>query len=186
MNDSPLSGWSSDDERPLLAHLPGEFLLWLWYTSERHGAVSLEAETGGDVEGVDIWVDDRIAFRAADSDKPRAVLTGENPASSPEARAALGGGKVLRELRLGFRVEDREYTATLRGPHLDITGAKLPQMIKGAAEEVLYDRMALYEELYTLVAALLRVFARARTSDDWAERILPDIRDWVAGAGRTG
>jgi len=166
-------------DRALLPHLVPEFMTWLWFASERDGGSVLLSEELG---RIDYWVDDRIAFRDMDSDKPRAVMTGENPSTSPEARAALAGGKVLRELRLVMRREDREFYVTLKGPHLDIQGVKLPQMIKGAAEEVMYDRMALYEELHFMLTGMLKRFSVERTSDAWAESTLPAMRAWVGGA----
>jgi hypothetical protein len=170
------------EERPLLPHLVPEFLTWLWYASERDRGT---ANLGEEIGSIAYWVDDRIAFRDVESDKPRAVLTGENPASAPEARAALSGGKVLRELRLVLRRDDREFTCTLRGPHLDLQSVKLPQMIKGAAEEVLYDRMALYEELYFMIAGLMQRFAVERASEVWVEQTLPGMRAWISGGSAT-
>ncbi len=166
------------EERPLLPHLVPEFLTWLWFASERDRG---HADLGGELGHIDYWVDDRIAFRDVDSDKPRAVLTGENPSTAPEARAALGGGKVLREVRLVLKREDREFNVTLKGPNLDLAGVKLPQLIKGAAEEVMYDRMALYEELHFMIAGLFRRFAAERATELWAEQTLPAVRAWVAG-----
>lgn len=171
------------EERPLLEHLPSEFLTWLWFASEdQNGTLDLGEELGR----IDVWVDDRIVFRSHDDDRPRTVLTGENPSSTIEARAALAGGRVVRELRLGIRREDREYSVSLRGAELDLQGARLPGMVKGAIEEVLYDRMYLYEELSSIVSGLLRVFAKARTADDWSEGTLQRMQTWVSEALAAG
>ena len=165
------------EERPLLPHLPSEFLTWLWFTSEQcGGSLKLSEEAGS----IDFWVDDRIAFRAMDEDKPRAVLTGENPSATMEAHAALAGGRIVRELRMALKREDREYSVVLKGVHLDLAGAKLPSLVKGGTEEVIYDRMYCLEELTYLVGELFRRFARERTSDAWHEDILPAMREWVA------
>lgn len=168
----------TETERPLLGHLPSEFLTWLWYTSDQEGGSLQLGEDGK----VDVWVDDRIAFRSQEDDKPRTVLTGENPAATLEARAALAGGRVVRELRLALRRDEREYSVAVRGAHLDLVGAKLPGLVKGATEEVLLDRMYLYEELVWLMSALLRRFARERTDAAWSSTTLPAMRAWV-GAG---
>lgn len=168
-----------EQETPLLTHLPAEFLTWLWFTSESSGGVM---QLGPELGAIIVYVDDRISFRALEDDKPRAVLTGENASDTLEARAALAGGRVVKDLRLALKREDREYSVTLKGTLLDLSAAKLPGMVKGNVEEVLYDRMYLYEELHTLVAALLRVFAQARTSDAWREETLPAMRAWVAEA----
>ena len=166
-----------DNERSLLGHLPSEFLTWLWFTSEQEGGT---LQLDGDQGRVDVWVDDRIAFRSQEDDKPRTVLTGENPSATLEARAALAGGRVVRELRLALRKDDREYSVALKGANLDIVGAKLPGLVKGGIEEVLYDRMYLYEELAWLLSALLKRFARERTAPEWSNSTLPAMRRWVS------
>lgn len=183
----PLShtGWGDDagaeppDPTPALPHLVTEFFAWLWYASERDGGTFSLGE-----EGVfTFWVDDRLSFRLPDEDKARAVLTGESAAATLEARAALSGGKVVRDLRLALRREDREYSVTLRGLHLDLQGAKLPAELKSAdqADEVLYERMFLLDELWFMVGTLYRAFAQERTSDGWHGVHLPAIRRWVSG-----
>jgi hypothetical protein len=174
---------SDEENEGTPPHVAAEFFLWLWYQSETgQGRVDL-GETGGSVE---FWVDDRIAFRAVGEDKVSAIMTGENPSLTPEARAALAGGKVLRDVRLALRREDREYTVTLKAPRIEIAAAKLPALVKSGDEaEILYERMFLYEELHFMLGGLFRAFSDARCADDWQGRVLPDLRRWVAsGSGR--
>ncbi len=165
------------DERPMLAHLPSEFMTWLWYASVRDGG---SMNLGGDIGWIDVWVDDRIAFRGAGDDRPRAVMTGDNAAEAVESRAALAGGRVVKELRLAIRRGDREFGLTLRNPTLDLAQVKLPSSMTG--DEAIYERMALHEELSYLVAGLLRVFARERTDEAYRETTLPKMRAWVGEA----
>jgi hypothetical protein len=158
-------------------HVASEFFLWLWYRSETgQGRVDL-----GESGAVDFWVDDRIAFRAVGEEKVSAVMTGENPSTTPEAHAALAGGKVIRDVRLAIRREDREYAVTLKGPRVEIAGVKLPALVKSGDDgEVLYERMFLYEELHFVLAGLFRAFAETRCAADWKDTTLADLRRWAA------
>jgi len=167
-----------DDATPVLPHIAGEFLLWLWWSAAQSGC---RADLGDELGPVDFWVDDRLCFRAPDEGRAAAVITGENPAESPEARAAIAGGKVLRELRLCIRRDEREFAVTLKAPGLDMAQVTLPQVVSGSGEEALYDRMFLYEELHSLVAAFFQRFALARSTADWSEITAPSIRSWVGG-----
>lgn len=57
---------------------------------------------------------------------------------------------------------------------------KLPGTVKsGGLAEVLYDRMALYEELEHLVSQLFVLFAEARTSPTWGTAVVPALRAWA-------
>jgi len=174
---NPPADWQTE-ATPVLPHLAAEFLLWLWYNAARSGG---RVHLGEDWGEVDFWVDDRLCFRSPDEGRAAAVITGENPAESPEARAAMVGGKVLRELRLALRREDREFAVTLKAPELDLAQACLPQVVKGDGEEALYDRMFLYEELHGLVSAFFLVFATERSSGEWEASIVPAIQAWLAG-----
>jgi hypothetical protein len=158
--------------------MAGEFYAWLWWASERRGS---SFELGSPVGQVDVWVDERLAFRNADDTKVNAVMTGENPAASLEARAALAGGKVLQEIRLGIRREDREFFVTLKGPSMHLTALKLPQVVTEGGEEVVFERVHLYDELCFVLGALMQQFARQRTGSEWQDEVLPGLHAWILG-----
>lgn len=164
-------------------HVASEFYLWLWFRSDQGDGELAMGDEAGDVT---FWVDDRIAFRPAGDARATAVLTGDNPGTSPEARAALAGGKMLRDLKLALRRGEREYEVTLRGPGVEIAAAKLPGLLKGGdPAEILYERAYLYEELHYVLGRLFTAFAEERTGPAWQDTTLPAIRAWIAaGLGR--
>lgn len=165
---------------PTPSYLASEFYAWLWYTSEQNsGHFGLPDPVGP----VDVWVDERIAFRNPEEQKVAAVMTGENPSATLEARAALAGGKVLQDLRIGIRRDDREFVCTLKGPAMHLQGLKLPQVVSDGGEEVLLDRMHLYEEFCLVLAGLFREYSALRRSDGWSSDVLPELERWVAGTG---
>lgn len=166
---------------PILQHQAGEFYAWLWWTTEGAGS---HMDLGDPVGVVDLWVDERMAFRNPAETKVTAVMTGDNPGDTMEARAALAGGKVLQDLRLHLRRDDRDFTFTLKGAAMDLAQAKLPQAVAGG-DEAIYDRTFLYDELTLVLAALLRKFARARVDAAWDSETLPAIRAWVQALPET-
>jgi hypothetical protein len=169
------------DERteglPVLPHLASEFYAWLWYRSEKDGA---RFDLGGDVGVVDVWVDERLAFRRPGDTKVSAILTGDDASTTLEARAALAGGKVLEEVRLRVRRDDREFAVTLKGAGVSLQRAKLPDSNE-KDDTALYDRMFLYEELHLVVTALFRVFSEARLQPGWEAEVVPKVKAWIRG-----
>ncbi len=163
---------------PIVPHVAGEFYAWLWWASEQQRA---EFELDDPVGRIELWVDERLAFRNPDDTKLTAVMTGDNPAATLEARAALAGGKVLQEIRVAIRRDEREFRLTLRGPSAHMTALKLPEVLTEGGEEVFYDRLHLYEEINFVVAGLFRAFARVRTGEQWASEVLPALQDWILG-----
>lgn len=176
----------NDDEMPILPHLGSEFLLWLWHTSDTNNNVInfTQPPEGEEVDldalaYVDLWVDERIAMRSPNEMKVTAVLTGDNPAATLESRAALLGGKVLQELRIGIRVDDRDYLATLKAPDLLLHGVRLPSHTTDTAfEDNAVERLLLLEELDRLIGMLFCEFGRVRVSDDWRSTV-ETISQWT-------
>jgi len=168
----------NEEVNPALPHLSTEFYIWLWYASERDGGTMKLSE---EIGIVDVWIEQRLSFSGLSEQKSRAVVTGENTASSLEARAALATGKVVQELQLHLRREEREYTVTLKGINLDVSGAKLPPHAGEGEDGLLYERMYLYEDLWFIITGLYRRFAAERTASSWTQT-LEEIRAWVSGA----
>lgn len=164
------------DARPILPHHAAEFYTWLWWSTEQQEGVF---DLGEPIGRVDVWVDERLAFRTPSDSKVTAVLTGDNPSTTLEARAALAGGKVLEELRLGIRRDDREYAVTLKGAPMYFARLKLPQVLMEGEDSVIFDRMHLYEEVESVIGGLVRAFAAVRAAGEWESTTLPTIRQWV-------
>jgi len=145
------------------------------------GVRGYNIERDGPVRPIDFWVDERLAFRSHGDTKVTAVRRGEAQYTSLEARAALAGGKVLQDIRMGLRRDEHEFTVTLKGPNVHLTGAKLPQVITEGDDELLLDRMFVYGELNLIVGALFRRFTDERDSDAWRNELLPALQEWVTG-----
>jgi hypothetical protein len=172
-------------EYPIMPHLGGEFLLWLWYRSETTGnridlmPEDAEAIQFGDEAAVDLWVDARIAMRPPDTLKATSVFTGENPANTPESKVAVRGGKILEELRIGMRTDgDLEFLLTLKGSALELAGLKLPATEGAGFEELVFERMSLIEEVDRVLQRLFQRFAAERTGDGWRS-IVEQIYTWI-------
>lgn len=171
----------SAEATPIPPHLASEFYLWLWWTSERDGSRFALPDPVGPI---DAWVVDRLAFRNPADTKVTALMTGENAPATPEARAALAGGKVLQDVKIGLRRDDREFELTLKGPAVHVSGLKLPAAGGGEGEAgAMLERFFLYEEAVFLLRGLFQAFARERTGPGWRASVEPALRAWLGGAG---
>ena len=109
------------------------------------------------------------------------VMTGESPSTTLEARAALAGGKVLNDIRLGIRRDDREFVVTLKGAGMHLQSIKLPQVMSETPDEAVFDRMFLYEELCFIIKGLFQNFSSMRSGEVWGREVLPNMRSWIMG-----
>lgn len=173
-SDAPVG----DAERPSLPHIAGDFYAWLWWMSEREeGRLDLGADCGT----VDVWVSSRVAFRQAEG-RARATVSGDNAGAMSEALAALASGKRISEIAIGLRREGREYDGTLKGPNMELAGVKLPAECRSGGDEVLYERMFLYEDFHHVLRMLFRRFASERASAAWVAEGASALRIWVAAS----
>ncbi|MEE2829644.1 MAG: hypothetical protein VX498_10690 [Myxococcota bacterium] len=164
-------------DHPASQFLGREFMLWLWWTSERDFGTA-DLPTYGTV---DFWIDDHIQFRTPGDDPQIADLRGGAPATTIEARTALSSGKTVESARLGLRVKEREYSFSLRAEGLELSGVKVPSEMKEGSDERIFERMFLLDEVTGIIDAFFFRFLDKRLDPAWNTEQLPAIRDWVAG-----
>ncbi len=175
------------DNLSVLPHISSEFMLWLWWISDIHGSLynfdspddEESVSLDDDLDSIELWIDDRITMRPADDTRVSNVMTGDTIATAPEAKVAIANGKVVQEIRMGMRRDDREFVFGLKGSELALHGVRLPQVVSDGFEEAVYDRFALLVELETVIAKLFNDFARVRSSKDWHQQTAPAIERWL-------
>ena len=164
-------------DHPASFFLGKEFLLWLWWMSEKsYGAVEVDA-----IGPVEFWIDDRIQFRT-EGDQPQiSDLKGGQPSATQEARSAIQAGKIVESARIGMRVGEREYVLALKGETLELAGLKLPTEVQDGLDERIYERMFLLDEVQGILDALFYRFVDLRLDPEWQRQTLEPMKEWVAG-----
>ena len=167
-------------DHPATQFLGREFLLWLWWRSEEDFATADLPHYGT----VDFWIDDHIQFRTPGDDPQINDIRGGAPATTIEARTALANGKTVESARIGIRIKEREYSFSLKGEGLELSGVKVPADARDGIDDRLFERMLLLEELGGIVDTFFFQFMEQRVSDSWKSEKVPAIRAWIAGPSR--
>lgn len=157
--------------------LGNEFLLWLWFAGDVTGGRH-ELGDGGVVE---VSLESQLKLTDPLSARESISMRGEDPFGSPEADQALKNGKLPAKVLVRLKQGETEWIATLNGPALALSGIKLPALLDEAADEPLFERLRLLEQLDDLVHELYRQFLSVRLSPSWASELLPAMQSWVAG-----
>jgi hypothetical protein len=147
-----------------------EFLTWLWFRWETQGGEF--TLPGGRVVG--IAIDDFLTFAAPSDDETEQTLRHGLPTRTEEARTGLRQGRRVRRARLIVAEGSRQWSATLDGASMQLTGVKLPEDAEEAESDAdrTADRAANWLALHEIVQALYGAFLR--------ERLAPGYR---SGAG---
>lgn len=158
--------------------LGNEFLLWLWFAGDVTGGRH-ELESGGEIE---VSLESQLKLTDPLSARESISMRGEDPFGSPEADQALKQGKLPAKVLLRLKQGETEWIASLNGPALALSGIKLPALLDEAADDPLFERLRLLEQLDDLLHELYRQFLSVRLSPSWASELLPAMKSWVAGS----
>lgn len=151
-----------------------EFLTWLWYRSDRDEGLF---ERNG--EQVEVWFDAKLVLEAQGDVKEQNVIKSETPTETEEARTSLQNGKQVKEARLRIISDQKQWTLTVKGDDLGLSGIKIPALLSREQDEQIFERFYLVEEVQDIVEDLFKGFLRVRLDDDaWRAELAP-IRDWV-------
>lgn len=162
------------------SYLAHEFLLWLWYRTEREfGAFNLPDGP------VDLWFDDKMTFLALDEKRIVSAFNGGAPSTTPEAKLSILSGKILSEAKLGLRRGEHEWSFLLRvkGGELQLHGLKIPALLKEGAEEMIYERVHLIGVVNMALQSLFQRFFEERSGAAWEQQHMPDMARWLLGEG---
>lgn len=154
-----------------------EFLTWLWYRSESGRATF----TLKDRTEVGISLDDFLCLGGGGEDETEQTLRRGLPTRSPEATAALAGGKRLVKSRLILGQGDDEWSLTLDGARFAYGSVRR----QGAEEDADSPEARDIERIEGFVRAgeildgVYEIFLGERLRESFVESTLPEMQSWV-------
>jgi hypothetical protein len=173
---SPSVAWAEGDgaERNFWGN---EFLLWLWHALQSDGdTVALP-----DGSEVSVMLAKTLTLDCPRGETGRDCLTDEGPTRLPEAFRALQAGKLPRKAGLILVRHGQQYELTLQAETLAVSGATLPKLEGGSAQEIRWARVDALRHLVETLDLLYDTYGRRRTGPDWGNE-LGRIRRWLRAA----
>ncbi len=160
-----------------LNFLGKELLTWLWRRTDQDDG-PLRVRTGNELS---VMIDRALRLKCDFGLTGVDMITADNPAGLPEARAALQIGKQPVKAGLTIGAPLGEYRCTLDAPRLTVTGFTPPEPDGEVdAAGLLEHRFEAVTTLADLIDALLDVFLEARVGRAWSTE-LREMRAWAAG-----
>jgi hypothetical protein len=153
-----------------------EFLMWLWYSSEKRGGLANVPEVGE----IAYMVEGPLTFVMEGKGAHEITLRKGEPMLSAEARTALLSGKKLKKAKLQFVRGEEVWAFTLDADEFIFRSLKLPQTEAFDRVGKFQERMVLLETFRLSFFHLFSEFVKERnTSRDWKETKAA-MRKWVA------
>jgi len=157
-----------------------EFLTWLWYGVEHAEGVFELLQRADVAASIATGMQLKCDFNLTGS----AALRCDAPARAAEGRAALAIGKQPVRMGLLLAARTGEWSFTLDGEKLDVSGLVLPAGESDEKSPPLETRGESIAALGEVLDGLFAAFLRVRLSGEWAA-LERDMRRWAASSKRT-
>ncbi len=156
------------------AYLGRELLTWLLWRSES-GDPLVEV----DGAGVIVLFTGKILLRGLAGDVTELAARGAAAPYAAQVKRALASGLLVHQARLRLTHGERAFEVTLDAEHLDLRGAKLPELLTEDEDDRAAERLDLCEQLGAMVDALVAAFLEIRGGKAWARTAVPALRAWM-------
>ena len=153
-----------------------EFLMWLWYCSEKRGGLA----TIPDVGEIAFMVEGPLTFVMEGKGAHEITLRKGEPMLSAEARTALLTGKKLKKAKVQFVRGEEVWAFTFDADEFIFRSLKLPQTETYDRVGKFQERMVLLETFRQSFFHLFCEFVKERESFTQWSKTKDDMRQWVA------
>jgi hypothetical protein len=153
-----------------------EFLMWLWYGSEKRGGLSQIPDVGE----IAFMVEGPLTFVMEGKGAHEITLRKGEPMLSAEARTALLSGKKLKKAKLQFVRGEEVWAFTFDADEFVFRSLKLPQTETFDRVGKFQERMVLLETFRQCYFHLFREFVKERDNSAQWKKTKEAMRQWVA------
>lgn len=154
-----------------------EFLVWLWFRSQKNeGRFSL-----GEAGQAELWFDGRVVLQK-DEGAEKVICLGDGT-NLREARFALTVYKSITEAMLKLVIGDDEWSFILDATWMNYKSFKTPgveQDTENDPEGLFYEKFHLIEKALSAMEAIYTSFVKVRLSPEWKEKELPALLQWIS------
>ncbi len=159
-----------------------EFLTWLWYVIEKDQNLIKNF----DKDFVALEIGNRIVFENRRKESGERITIKGDGASLEEGILALKKGALVTELNILYKSAELTWQFTLKGESLNVSSFNLPTTGMPESDEDLegfvLEKIFLYDKALKLLKSIFLYFIKLRLSDNWQNKMVPKIRDWIKSA----
>jgi len=156
-----------------------EYLTWLWYiiATEKYTALfNSETDTF-------FSIGDRMVLENRHAKDIEIITIKGDQADLKEGLVSLSKGALVSELAVVYESEGQAWRFTLKGENLGISNMKTPTTGKPESDDDLggavLEKIHLYETVFNITILFYNKFIKERVSNDWDNRIRPEMIAWI-------
>ena len=159
-----------------------EFLTWLWYVIEKNQNLIKNFDN----DFVALEIGNRIVFENRIKESGERITIKGDGASLEEGILSLKKGAWVTELNMVYKSAELTWQFTLKGESLNVSSFNLPNTGMPESDEDLegfvLEKIFLYDKAFKLLKNIFIYFIKLRLSNNWQNKMVPKIRDWIKSA----
>lgn len=164
-------------------YLGNEFLTWVWFLIETDQDLTAILDSR---ETVSLEIGNSLVLEnnLGDKSKEKITIKGDQ-AGLEEGTTALKKGAVVTDMNLICRIggEEEEYKFTIKGESFSLTGLKTPASGGTGSEDeiegMILEKTFLLFKVTQVIDKLFITYLKNRISDDWQNKGLQEMRNWI-------
>jgi hypothetical protein len=161
--------------------LGNDFLTWIWFSIETGKDFSILLNSK-DVITLEIGNSIVLENKLGDKSKEKIIIKGDE-AGLEEGTTALKKGAWVTQINLMCKINEDEYKFTIKGESYNITGLKTPKTdLSKTGDEIeglVLEKAFFCFRIYEVIDTLFLKYLEHRVSDDWNNKGLQDIKNWI-------
>ncbi|MFH2143407.1 MAG: hypothetical protein ABIJ97_13360 [Bacteroidota bacterium] len=161
--------------------LGNDFLTWVWFLIETDENLTNLLNTK---ETITLEVGNAIVLenKLGDKSVEKISIKGDQ-AGLEEGTTALKKGAFVTQINLICKINEDEYKFTIKGESFNVSGLKTPKIdLSGKDDEMeglVLEKAFFNFKIFEVIDTLFLKYIDQRTSDDWNNKGLQDIRNWI-------
>jgi len=161
--------------------LGNDYLTWIWFLIENNHNISSIINTK-DIITLEVGNSIVLENKLGDKSKEKITIKGDQ-AGLEEGTTALKKGAFVTQINLICKINEDEYKFTIKGESFNITGLKTPktEILKNEdeIEGLVLEKAFLGFNIFKVIDTLFLKYIEQRTSDEWNNKGLQDIKNWI-------
>jgi hypothetical protein len=159
-----------------------EFLTWLWYIIEKDQNLIKNF----DRDFVALEIGNRIVFENRRKESGERITIKGDGASLEEGILTLKKGALVTELNVLYKSAELTWQFTLKGESLNVSSFNIPNTGMPESDEdfegFVLEKIFLYNKILKFLENIFIYYIKLRLSNNWQNKMVPKIRDWIKSA----
>ncbi len=160
--------------------LGNDFLTWIWYAVEN--SIDIKDLTGFDCTSLTLYIGNGIVLENIQNRIREKITIKGDEIGLEEGKTALRKGAFVTDINLLLKIDDHEFSFTVKGESINITSLKTASFKSGKTDDIeasVLDKAFLFEKLFAFIDTFFNTYIGLRSSEKWENTDKVRLDKWI-------